>query len=65
MEEKDLILRQIKQTARGLSVLLSKKSLLEFLTIDQKEETLLKESEIDGIILLIDVESKAQSLRPT
>ncbi|MGX7163487.1 hypothetical protein [Enterococcus massiliensis] len=65
MEEKDLILRQIKQTARRLGVLLSKKSLLEFLTIDQKEETMLKESEIDGIILLIDVESKAQSLRPT
>ena len=58
IEDKDFIIRQVKQLARGLGMLLSKDSLKEFIHYEQSEADLLGDDELDAIILLADVEAK-------
>ncbi|WP_159723685.1 hypothetical protein [Enterococcus sp. CSURQ0835] len=60
IEDKDFIIRQVKQVARGLGMLLSKNSLKEFISYEQTEADLLRDDELEAIILLADVEAKVK-----
>lgn len=60
LEDKDFILRQVKQLARGLGMMLSKNTLKELVNYEQSEADSLSDEDIETIILMIDVESKAR-----
>ncbi|EGO7946532.1 hypothetical protein FEW58_000680 [Enterococcus faecalis] len=60
VEDKDFILRQVKQLARGLGMMLSKNTLKELINYEQSEAASLSDKEIEAIILMTDVESKAK-----
>lgn len=60
VEDKDFILRQVKQLARGLGMMLSKNTLKELINYEQSEAASLSDEEIEAIILMTDVESKVK-----
>lgn len=60
VEDKDFILRQVKQLAQGLGMMLSKNTLKELINYEQSETAALSDEEIEAIILMTDVESKAK-----
>ncbi|MGX7175306.1 hypothetical protein ACWOC3_03260 [Enterococcus saigonensis] len=60
VEDKDFILRQVKQLAQGLGMMLSKNTLKELINYEQSETASLRDEEIEAIILMTDVESKAK-----
>lgn len=55
-EEKDFIMRQIKQIAKNLGSFLSKESLREFINYDQSSEESLSDEELDQILLISSLE---------
>lgn len=58
IEDKDFIIRQVKQFARGLGMMLSKNSLRELINYEQSETNALSDEELESIILLADVNDK-------
>lgn len=60
IEDKDFILRQVKQLARGLGMMLSKNTLKELINYEQSEAASLSDEEIEAIILMTDVGSKVK-----
>lgn len=60
IEDKDFILRQVKQLAQGLGMMLSKNTLKELVNYEQSEAASLSDEDIEAIILMTDVESKAK-----
>ena len=55
LEDKDFIMRQVKQLAEGIGKFLGLKSIKELINYDQSEEDILSDDEIEGIILITDV----------
>lgn len=51
-EEKDFIMRQIKQIAKNFGSFLSKESLKEFINYDQFSEESISDEELDQILLI-------------
>lgn len=64
-EEKDWIMRQIKQVAKSLGNMLSKESIKEFLRFEQSDMQDISDEDIDKIISIIDVINKQKKLRLT
>lgn len=60
-EEKDWIMRQIKQLAVGLGKMLGKDSLKEMINLELSASEKLTDEEIDTILLLVEVEDKAEA----
>lgn len=59
-EEKDWIMRQIKQLAVGLGKMLGRDSLKEMINLELSASEKLTDEEIDTILLLVDVEEKIE-----
>ncbi|MGL5686213.1 MAG: hypothetical protein ACRCXQ_10515 [Vagococcus fluvialis] len=59
-EEKDWILRQIKQIAKGLGQMLGRESIKEIVNLEMSESEQLSDEELDDILLLLDVEEKVK-----
>ena len=57
-EEKDWILRQIKQIAAGLGRMLSRESVMEIINLESGIADSLTNEELDDILLLIAAEDK-------
>lgn len=57
-EEKDWILRQIKQIATGLGRMLSRESVMEIVNLEASIADSLTNEELDDILLLIAAEDK-------
>ncbi|MEG0679859.1 MAG: hypothetical protein RR439_08475 [Carnobacterium sp.] len=55
LEDKDFIMRQVKQLAEGIGKFLGLESIKELINYDQSEEDILSDDEIEGIILITDV----------
>lgn len=51
-EERDFIMRQIKQIAKNFGSFLSKESLKEFINYDQSSQESLSDDELDQILLI-------------
>ncbi|MFI3804101.1 hypothetical protein [Vagococcus fluvialis] len=62
-EEKDWILRQIKQIAKGLGQMLGRESIKEIVNLEMSESEQLSDEELDDILLLLDVEEKVKQPR--
>lgn len=60
-EEKDYFMRQIKKLAEGLGSTLTLNSVKEIIMVDQSENSLLSDEEIEAIILVTQVQTKADS----
>lgn len=61
IEDKDFVMRQVRQLAEGLGALLSKNSLKELINFDQSEDNAhLTDTEIESIILVVDINNKAK-----
>jgi len=61
-EEKDWIMRQIKQVAEGLGAMLSKESIKEILNFEQTDTQKISDEDIEKIIILVDVNQKKKAL---
>lgn len=61
-EEKDWILRQIKQIAKGLGQMLGRESVKEIINLEMSESEKLTDEELDDIFLLLEVEEKIKTL---
>ncbi|WP_251426118.1 hypothetical protein, partial [Staphylococcus aureus] len=59
-EEKDWILRQIKQIAKGLGQMLGRESIKEIVNLEMSESEQLSDEELDDSLLLLDVEEKVK-----
>ena len=57
-EEKDWILRQIKQIAKGLGQMLGRESVKEIVNLELSESEKVTDEELDDILLLLEVESQ-------
>lgn len=57
-EEKDWILRQIKQIAKGLGQMLSKESIKEIVNLELSESEKLTDSELEDILLILEANEK-------
>lgn len=57
-EEKDWIMRQIKQIAIGLGRFLGKDSVKEMINMELSESEKISDEDLDDVLLLIDVEDK-------
>ena len=57
-EEKDWIMRQIKQIAIGLGRILGKDSLKEMINMELSASERMSDEELDDVLLLIEVEEK-------
>lgn len=57
-EDKDWIMRQIKQLASGIGKFLGKDSVKEIVNLEFKESGGMTDKELDDVLLLIDVEKK-------
>ena len=62
-EEKDWILRQIKQIAKGLGQMLGRESIKEIVNLEMSESEQLSDEELDDSLLLLDVEEKVKQHR--
>lgn len=62
-EEKDWILRQIKQIAKGLGQMLGRESIKEIVNLEMSESEQLTVEELDDILLLLDVEEKVKQAK--
>lgn len=60
-EEKDWIMRQIKQIAVGLGKMLGRDSLKEMINLELSASEKLTDEEIDTILLLVEVEDKVET----
>lgn len=63
IEEKDFLLRQLRQLAEGLGAILGKESLKELIRYDQSTSEKLSDEEIDLILLIVLVKEKANDLK--
>ena len=59
VEDKDFIMRQVRQIAEGLGALLSRQSLKDLLRYDQAESAKLSDQDLDALILIVDVKNAA------
>lgn len=64
-EEKDWIMRQIKQVAKSLGNMLSKESIKEFLRFEQSDMQDISDEDIEKIISIIDVTNKQKKINLT
>lgn len=64
-EEKDWILRQIKQIAKGLGQMLGRESIKEIVNLEISESEQLTDEELDDILLLLEVEEKEKQPKQT
>lgn len=55
LEDKDFIMRQVKQLAEGMGKFLGLESIKELINYDQSEEGVLSDDEIEAIILMANV----------
>lgn len=55
LEDKDFIMRQVKQLAEGMGEFLGLESIKELINYDQSEEDMLSDDEIETIILITNV----------
>ncbi|MBP2966960.1 hypothetical protein J8385_20535, partial [Acinetobacter baumannii] len=62
-EEKDWILRQIKQIAKGLGQMLGKESIKEIVNLELSKSEQLTDEELDDILLLLEVDEKVKQSR--
>lgn len=60
IEDRDFIMRQVRQIAEGLGYLLSRQSLKELIKYDQAESAKLSDDDLDAIILIVDVKETAK-----
>ncbi|MCI1902911.1 MAG: hypothetical protein LKJ03_02420 [Enterococcaceae bacterium] len=63
VEDRDFIMRQIRQLAEGIGQFLDRKSVTEIIRQEQKESDLLNDEEIDNLLLVADVEQKAARMK--
>ncbi|MEG0255069.1 MAG: hypothetical protein RR554_05145 [Vagococcus sp.] len=64
-EEKDWIMRQIKQLAMGLGRILGKDSLKEMINLELSASEKLSDDEIEQILLIIEIEDRLNYIRLT
>lgn len=57
-EEKDFIIRQIKQLAQGLGTMLNLKSVKELINYEQNATDALSDEEIENVLLITEVEER-------
>ena len=61
-EEKDWLMRQIKQLAQGLGQMLGKESIKEIINLEAAAGETLSDEELDDVLLIIAAGEKAQLL---
>ncbi len=61
-EEKDWIMRQIKQLAEGLGAMLSKDSIKNILSFEQTDTQQISDEDLEKIIAIVDAKQKKEAL---